>query len=156
MTLPPDELTTNQSEEHPRADHAPTPLPHTVFKNPSLNATGEFRPFQQELPVFLAWSHVGHLATNAVLPFATARCQQTGFTAQRSGPKFGLLSARRALITAKTGGRRGQPNEEIQDLLHCRVAPKTEERFGNSLIPCGKVKRTDLGPGHRTPRNPPK
>ena len=49
-------LTVNQAENYAQADHVPyDPLPHTVFKNPSLKALGEFRSFENELPVLLAW-----------------------------------------------------------------------------------------------------
>ena len=42
--MTPDYLTTNQSEECPRADDTlHNPLPHPVLKNLSLKAFGEFR-----------------------------------------------------------------------------------------------------------------
>ena len=53
--LEPNYLTTHQSENCAWADHVPCdPLPHTVFKNPSLKVTGEFWSFEHELPILPA------------------------------------------------------------------------------------------------------
>lgn len=42
-----DYLPTNQSEECPHADHTPqNALPHAAFKNLSLKAIKEFKPFE--------------------------------------------------------------------------------------------------------------
>ena len=91
--IPPCYLTTNQSGGCPRADQALCdPLPHFVFKNPSLKATGEFGSFEHELPILLAWRHVGHFTINVVLSFTTPQYQEIGFTAWVSGPKFGLVT----------------------------------------------------------------
>ena len=83
-------LTVNQSENYAQADHVPCdPLPHTVFKNPSLKALGEFRSFENELPVLLAWCP----AMNSVHSFATTPCQWIGFSARQvSRPKFSLVT----------------------------------------------------------------
>ena len=53
---PPCYLTTNQSGNGAQADHAPlTPLPYLAFKNASLKPIMEFRSFEHEPPVLLAW-----------------------------------------------------------------------------------------------------
>ena len=71
VTSPP----TNGHKNCAWADHTPChPLPHAVFKNPSLKAIPEFGSFEHELPV-LAWSRFGRLAINAVLSFITTWCQ---------------------------------------------------------------------------------
>ena len=87
--IPPSYLTTNQSEERPRADQAAcNPLPQLAFKNPSPKARGEFKSFEPKLPIL----HAGHLAINTVLSFTTIQCQYTGFAVHgASGPKFGLV-----------------------------------------------------------------
>lgn len=66
MILTPDYITTSQSEEGPR-----NLLPHLVFKNLSLKATGEFRSFEHELPGLLAWCP----AINAAFSFTTTQCR---------------------------------------------------------------------------------
>ena len=79
LKIPSGYLTTNQSEG--RADHAPTLSLCLAFKTPSRKAFGEFGSFEHELPILLAWPHVGCLGTNAALPFTTTRWQQIDFTA---------------------------------------------------------------------------
>ena len=70
--ISPCHLAINHSENFAQADHTPhDPLPHTVFKNPSLKAIGEFGSSEHKVHVLLAW----HPAINAVFSFTTILCQ---------------------------------------------------------------------------------
>ena len=51
QTSPP----TNQKKVHELIMHPMTLTPNNYFKNPCLKATGEFRSFEHELPILLAW-----------------------------------------------------------------------------------------------------
>jgi len=56
MRLTSSYLTTSQSAECSQADQTPeTPLPHPVFKNPSLKAFKELQPLEHYLPGFFTW-----------------------------------------------------------------------------------------------------
>ena len=89
-------LTTHQSENCARADHVPhDPLPHFVFKNPSLKAIGGFRSFEHKLPSLLSWPGNKHC-----ISFTATWCQQLGFAAhQASGPKFGSVTLGQTLFS---------------------------------------------------------
>lgn len=68
VTSPVTSPSTNQN--HAQADHTRYgPLPHCVFKKPSLKATGEFGSLEYELLLLLAWPQVEHLAKTAVFSF---------------------------------------------------------------------------------------
>jgi len=61
-------LTTNQSEESPKAVIL---TQNVAFENSSLKSVREFGSFEHELPIPLVW----HPAINAVLSFTATQCQ---------------------------------------------------------------------------------
>ena len=88
-------LTTTQSEEGPQAGHAPhDPLPHTVFKNLCLKATGEFGCYEHELSILLAWPHVGRPAVNAAFSFHNLGSVDQLYCVWVGGREFGLVMRR--------------------------------------------------------------
>ena len=52
---PSDLIPTNQKNVHELIMHPTTLKPNVAFKNPSLKAIREFRSFEHELPILLAW-----------------------------------------------------------------------------------------------------
>lgn len=57
-------------------------------------------PFEHDLPLFLAWSHIEHLAITTLLSFTTTQCQQAGFTKRTDvrGRKSGLVTSGASVI----------------------------------------------------------
>ena len=83
-------LTINQSENCVQADHTPYDLlPHTVFRNSSLKATGEFGSFEHKLPILPAWCP----AINAVFPSPQSGVGRLALLQRwMSRPKFGSVT----------------------------------------------------------------